>query len=335
MRLISRNSNKMPLRASQHFRARNLLAAKHGALQQCSSLRVISRLSSTASAIKPAKPRPIGAAKPLPISVNGISSQQQYPNGDGFHGGAFAGALALLTIVSGGYEWYARHSDGALVPPSTRFRVGLDTLKEAAGLLPNIAEPDLLTFQSLLPPWEKRQRSPRYASGAPTVVISLEGTTCDSDYDPKVGHRLVLRPGFPELLLALGDAGAEVVLWSPRSDSSAIEGTLVSRLIDELIKRDSERFAEFCAAVDKQAKVNKALELAAAHKEGRQPRAHLLREMYFDGEKRDMFTKEILGISAVLGREHTFRSDDAKGEGIKVIVYYNVYLSLSANRSAE
>lgn len=230
------------------------------------------RLVSTGASAGAVPPPPPPVAKPRPITSSGSGGggggSRAAGNGD-VDPAALLGAGGLVAAALAGYEAYARWgSGGAVVPPSARLGVALDTLREALGALPTIADPDPAAFAALLPPWAARTASRRYTLGSPTVVLALEGVVCDTVYDPRVGHRLVLRPGLPELLEALAASGAEVVLWSRRSDSAAAEAALVAKLVDELVARDKQRYADFCAAVDRQAKVTKAMELAAAHKEG-------------------------------------------------------------------
>jgi hypothetical protein len=233
------------------------------------------RLTSTGpgAAAAPTPPQP-PVAKPRPVTSSGAGGggSRTHTDGGGFDPAALLAAGGLVAAALAGYEAYARWgSGGAVVPLTSRAGVAVDTLREALGALPSIADPDPASFAALLPPWGARTASRRYSLGSPTVVLALEGVVCDTVYDPRVGHRLVLRPGLPELLEALAASGAEVVLWSRRADSAAAESSLVSKLVDELVRRDPARFADFCAAVDRQAKVTKALELAAAHKEGAWP----------------------------------------------------------------
>lgn len=258
-----------------------------------------------------------GPVKPRPVRIS--------HDGDGGGktaetAGAFLAAAALITTVAAGFEAYARfYADGSVPAPSQRLRVAIDTLREALEELPNISDPDPSSLSSALPPWSKRLASRRYSPGSPTVILSLEGCVVDLEFDPKVGYKLLLRPGLLQLLKTLSERGAEVVLWSNVSDSSIAESSVAEPIIDALIKADSRGYRDFCAAVDHQAKVAKAVELATAHKEGRSPRAHLLREMYFDGEKREMYAGEVLGIAGVLGREHSLRGGDARQPGVKPV----------------
>jgi len=136
-----------------------------------------------------------------------------------------------------------------------------------------------------------------------TAVLSWERALADaSAWAPKRGRFSAPRAGAAALLLALADAGAEVVVWSRELPAPALQEAL-SRLVRErALPRDAARAARLTARVRRLHAAALAHELRAARAERRAPREMLPFVPARDAQP--LYEAAVLRLAAVLGREH-------------------------------
>jgi hypothetical protein len=191
------------------------------------------------------------------------------------------------------------------------FSEALDWLRESISA---VADPDVEDLLAILPPWESFADPEGSNSGAPrkggtltqptaTVILGWEGTLVDSTYHPKAGRIAVPRPGFSYLLLALADAGVEVVLWSRDLSSNVLQEQFQQLLEHDIIPEDKDRYNAFVSFLEQNYKVAVGVEHAQAMKEGREPKPL---QPLFDNDKPQLYVSTVLRIAAQLGREQSF-----------------------------
>ena len=250
-----------------------------------------------------AKPLPL----PTPALLGGYRVQFRYAAAAAAVAASAAAVAAALAASLGATAAPSPQPSPFTVPSA--LRVWLDELREAVAALSSGVAPgdlDASDFAAALP------SAPPGSPG--TVVIALEGTVVARDFDRLAGTRVTVRPGLRQLLVFLGDAGFDTVLWSPHADAS-LAGAYLDRLVDDLTRPGGlshARWVSFCATLDREARGAAALELqrlqqlgaAEGAGEREQRSAPPLRTCMSDGERKTLFTEGVLRIVAVLGRQH-------------------------------
>lgn len=133
----------------------------------------------------------------------------------------------------------------------------------------------------------------------PTVVLVFEGLLAHASYHPSFGYQAIPRPDLADHLLALGDTGCEIIIWSKSRAAETVEALILEKWVPQIVDKDRFRYGAF------QRHLRATMHRQYREKFGTDDGASFYVDSAMNPQETDgKYLNACLHLTAVLGREH-------------------------------